>query len=144
MVRTLVFPLGSSLRQPNNSLSHRVAALMIKPGEARDRLTQGIFISDDANDITGCLEDALAKSVKAEPIQRHLRADGLVKPDLIDYQQWIDELVAERHITDEQAAILLDSQSATRRVIMVDEFTPEQMGKVIGKKKRVVNKKANK
>ena len=144
VVRTLVFPLGSSLRQPNNSLSHRVAALMIKPGEARDRLTQGIFISDDANDITGCLEDALAKSVKAEPIQRHLRADGLVKPDLIDYQQWIDELVAERHITDEQAAILLDSQSATRRVIMVDEFTPEQMGKVIGKKKRVVNKKANK
>ncbi len=144
VVRALVFPLGSSLRQPNNSLSHRVAALMIKPGEARDRLTQGIFISDDANDITGCLEDALVKSVKAEPIQRHLRADGLAKPDLIDYQQWIDELVAEKHITEEQATTLLDAQSATRKAIMVDDFTPEQMGQVISKKKRVVKKKAKK
>lgn len=144
VVRALVFPLGSSLRQPNNSLSHRVAALMIKPGEARDRLTQGIFISKDANDITGCLEDALEKSVKAEPIQRHLRAEGLTKSGLVDFKQWIEELVAEKHITDEQAEILLDAQAATRKVIMVDEFKPDEMGMVAPKKKRAVNKKSDK
>jgi acyl-CoA dehydrogenase len=141
IIRAIVFPLGSSLRQPNNSLSHRVAALMIKPGEARDRLTQGIFNSDDKNDITGCLEDALLKSMRAEPIQRHLRAAGLFKPDLVDYQQWVAGLVAENHITGDQASILIDSEVATRNVIMVDEFTPEQMFPTVAKKKRVKKKK---
>ena len=141
LIRAIVFPLGSSLRQPNNSLSHRVAALMIKPGEARDRLTDGIYINGDENDITGCLEDALLKSISAEPIQRHLRAAGLFKPDLVDYTDWVSELVAENHITGDQASILNDAQIATRKVIMVDEFTPEQMVAVAPKKKRAKKKK---
>ena len=140
VVRMIVFPLGLSLRAPNNSLSHRVAALLIKPGEARDRLSHGIHISHDRDDITGCLEDALEKSVKAEPIMRHLRAEGQAKSDLQDYAQWIDELLAENHLTDEEAEVLLTSHSATRKVIMVDEFTPEQMGKTSVKKSKAPRK----
>ncbi len=147
LVRSIVFPLGTSLRQPNNSLSHRVAALMIKPGEARDRLTEGLYISDDPDDVTGCLEDALSKRVIAEPIERRLRAEGQVKSDLQSDQQWLESLCADGFVTKEEAEILKAAQIATRKVIMVDDFSPEQMGKTATKKaktksnvKRVIKK----
>jgi len=130
LVRTILFPLGQSLRQPNDSLSHRVAALLIKPGKARDRLTQGIFISDDANDITGCLEDALVKVIQAEPIERRLRAKDQVKSDLQCYQQWIDDLLELDLVSAEESEILLVAQAATRKIIMVDDFTPQELNKI--------------
>jgi acyl-CoA dehydrogenase len=130
LVRTILFPLGQSLRQPNDSLSHRVAALLIKPGKARDRLTQGIFISDDANDITGCLEDALVKVIQAEPIERRLRANDQVKSDLQSYQQWIDDLLELDLVSAEESEILLVAQAATRKIIMVDDFTPHELNKI--------------
>ena len=128
LVRTIIFPLGLSLRQPNDSLSHRVAALLVKPGKARDRLTQGIYISDDPDDITGCLEDALKKVILAEPIERRLRANEQVKSDLQSYRQWIDEMVRMDFISSADAKLLLSAQAATRKVIMVDEFSPQGLG----------------
>ncbi|MCP3688487.1 MAG: acyl-CoA dehydrogenase [Gammaproteobacteria bacterium] len=130
LVRAIVFPLGMNLRQPNHSVSHRVAALLIKPGEARDRLTEGLYISDDADDLTGCLEDALQKCILAEPVERRLRSAGLQKPDLQDYFQWLDSLCADEQLSAAEAEILKNAQIATRKVIMVDDFTAAEMGGV--------------
>jgi acyl-CoA dehydrogenase len=130
VVRVVLFPLGLSLRQPNDFLSHRVAALLIKPGKARDRLTQGIFISNDENDITGCLEDALAKVIRAEPIERRLRTNHQMKSDLQTYQQWLDELLGLDLLSVKEAEILLQAHAATRKVIMVDDFEPQDIAQV--------------
>lgn len=127
LVRVMVFPLGLNLRQPNDSLSHRVASLLIRPGQARDRLTKGIFVSDAADDVTGCLEDALNKVILAEPIERRLRDGGLVKPDTLDYQQWLDKLLADDQVSSEENAQLLAAYIATRNVIMVDDFSREEL-----------------
>jgi acyl-CoA dehydrogenase len=153
IMRHSIFPLGLSLRPPNDSLSHRVASLLLKPGAARDRLTAGIYHSDDADDITGCLEDALHKVIKAEPIERRLRHDHITQPGLEDYSQWINNLLESGQVTTEEADILLQARSATARVVAVDDFTPDQMtgnsgvarstgstGKTV-KKKSVANKK---
>jgi len=130
LVRVVLFPLGLSLRLPNDSLGHRVAALLIKPGKARDRLTRGIFISDDENDITGCLEDALLKVIKAEPIERRLRANQQEKSDLQSYQQWLEELSGLDLLTAKEVEILLQAHAATRKVIMVDDFEPHEIARV--------------
>ena len=122
IVRHVIFPLGLSLRLPNDSLSHRVASILIRPGEARDRLTAGIYTSTDPDDITGCLEDALHKVIEAEPIERRLRHDKLNQYGLEDYRQWIDRLQASGQVSAEEADILLQARSATRRVVMVDDF----------------------
>jgi acyl-CoA dehydrogenase len=148
IVRHLIFPLGLSLRPPNDSLGHRVAALLLKPGEARDRLTAGIYHSDDPNDITGCLEDALHKVIKAEPIERRLRHDQITQHGLEDYPQWVNNLLGSGQVSAEEADILLQARSATTRVVMVDDFTPDQMvnksgiAKPAGSSKRAVKKKA--
>ena len=126
-VRLIIFPLGLSLRLPNDSLGHRVASMLIKPGVARDRLTEGIYFSDDKDDVTGCLEDALLKVVQAEPIERRLRTGRQVKSDLQSYPQWIESLVEQQIITEGEAEILQAARTATRKAIMVDDFTPQEL-----------------
>lgn len=126
-VRMIIFPLGLNLRLPNDSLSHRVSALLIKPGDTRNRLTSAIYHSDDINDITGCLEDALIKVVKAEPIERRLRHREIFQSELLDYEEWVDGLMKAEKITREEAEILKLAHVATRNVIMVDDFTTTEM-----------------
>ena len=141
LVRHTIFPLGLNLRQPNDSLRHRVAALVIRPGGARDRLTAGIYNTDDPNDITGCLEDALHKVIKAEPIERRLRHDELEQHGLEDYPQWIERLKQSDQVSAEEADILLQARSATARVIKVDDFTTDEMTNKIGATKKAAPKK---
>ncbi len=127
LIRGVVFPLGLSLRYPNDSLGHRVAAMMLKPGEARDRLTKGLFISFDQQDITGKLEDALIKVIAADPIEKRLRSQKQVKPDLLDYAEWLDRLLADKVIDEQEQQTLLAAHQATRDVIDVDEFKPGEL-----------------
>jgi acyl-CoA dehydrogenase len=127
VLRHSIFPLGLSLRQPNDSLGHRVASLLIRPGAARDRLTAGIYFSDDPDDITGCLEDALHKVIAAEPIERRLRHEGVQKHGLEDYRQWIDDLASSGQLTVEEADTLLQARLATIKVVRVDEFEPGEL-----------------
>ena len=127
IVRHSIFPLGLSLRQPNDALGHRVASLLIRPGAARDRLTDGIYISDDPDDITGCLEDALKKVIRAEPVERRLRHERITQPGLEDFAQWIASLRAAGQVDAEEAEILLQAREATARVVRVDDFESAQL-----------------
>ena len=127
LIRHSIFPLGLSLRQPNDSLGHRVASLLIRPSEARDRLTAGIYVTDDPEDITGCLEDALHKVILAEPIERRLRREELGQHGLENHAQWVERLLADGQLTDAEADILTQARLATERVVRVDDFTPEEL-----------------
>ena len=127
LLRPLIFPLGLSLRPPNDMLCHRVASLLIRPGEARDRLTAGIYLSDDPQDITGCLEDALSRVIAAEPLERRLRHEQLEREGLEDPATWVARLRAAGQIDADEAELLLQSQAATRRVIMVDDFDTAEL-----------------
>ena len=127
LLRQLVFPLGLSLRPPSDPLSHRVASLLIRPGEARDRLTAGIYVNDDPADITGCLEDALHKVIAVEPLERRLRHDELEQHGLEDHAQWVARLCADGHISDAEAEMLSEAREATIRVISVDDFSPGEL-----------------
>jgi len=127
IIRHSIFPLGLSLRLPNDSLGHRVASLLIRPGAARDRLTDGIYITDDPDDITGCLEDALHKVIRAEPIERRLRHEKLQQHGLEDYSQWVARLKTDEQVSSDEAEILLQAREATMKVVRVDDFTPQQL-----------------
>ncbi len=126
-LRHTIFPLGLSLRQPNDALGHRVASLLIRPGAARDNLTQGIYISDDPDDITGCLEHGLEDVVEAEPLARGLRHDQLTQDARDSFSQWVDRLREADHVSDAEAELLLQARAATDRVVRVDDFAPDEM-----------------
>jgi len=93
---------------------------MMEPSEARDRLTDGIFVSRDPADITGCLEHALERVLAAEPVERKLR-DRKIKTAA--------EGLAQGVISESEMALLDDAAEATRTAIMVDDFAPGEIGK---------------
>jgi acyl-CoA dehydrogenase len=90
-------------------------------------LTDGIYITDDPEDITGCLEDALHKVIKAEPIERRVRRGSLQQHGLEDYAQWVERLKVAEQVSSDEADILLQARKATMKVVRVDDFTPEQL-----------------
>ncbi len=127
LLRLAVFPLGLSLRQPNDFLGHRVAALVIRPGAVRDRLTRGIFLSMEESDITGRLEVALRKVIAAEPVEKRLRAAGQVKPERQDWLDWYRQLREQGVIDEEDEKRLREAREATLEVIAVDAFEPGEL-----------------
>ena len=122
ILRGVIFPLGRRFRTPNDRLGHKVAKVLLQPGESRDRLTHGIYNSADPDDVTGCLEVAMQLVIQADEVERELRDKGFRKPDTVDYDTWVGELSAKGELSSEQADLLRRAWQATYKVIMVDDF----------------------
>ncbi len=121
-LRFMVFPLGRRYRTPNDRLGQRVARLLLKPSKARDRLISGLYDCEDPTDITGKLEYAMKKVVLAEPVEKILRHNEAKCPVGTSVESWLQGLVTQGAIDEEQAALYLDAEKATQEVIMVDDF----------------------
>ncbi|MBI4807867.1 MAG: acyl-CoA dehydrogenase [Nitrosomonadales bacterium] len=128
VLRAMIFPLGQWRQPPDDRIGHQVASLLLKPGAARDRLTAGMFISPDEKDAVGALEAALASTLACEPLQAELekaRKEGKIKAR--EELQQIAE-ARELGLIDAEQALQLERDYALRRkVIMVDDFAPEQL-----------------
>ena len=91
---------------------------------ARDRLTAGIYLSDDPDDILGCLEDTLRKVIEASPIRRRLRKADHAPPPGVSHNAWLEGLLKEGVITQSESDILGGAYTATMKAIAVDDFEP--------------------
>jgi len=128
LMRLVAFPLGARMRPASDRLARTAVALVLEPGEARDRLTREIFVSHDANDPTGLLEHALPKVVAAEDAQRKLER-AVRKGEIKRYhgRDWIGEAVSKGIVTAAEAVQLREAEDLTARVIAVDHFDPEEL-----------------
>ncbi len=128
ILRALAFPTGVGAPPPSDRLGSDVARILLEPGEARDRLTAGIFVPDDAADPAAVLEKALAATVAAEPAEALLRAarrEGRL-PDLKG-EELLREAVARGALSEAQAATIRAADAARREAIRVDAFPPEEL-----------------
>ncbi len=127
-LRLLIFPLGRCLAPPSDELGHQISKLLMQPGPARDRLTAGMFISGDENDAVGALEAALHSTLACEPIQARVdeaRKAGQLKD--LDELLRISEARDKGVISIDDALLLERDYALRRKVIMVDDFAPEQL-----------------
>ncbi|MDO6459700.1 acyl-CoA dehydrogenase [Granulosicoccaceae sp. 1_MG-2023] len=120
-LRAVIFPLGRRYRTPNDQLGHRVAQVILEPGEARDRLTGGLYVTTDPDDAAGRVEDAFLKVVEAGPVEKKLRALNFRPGPTEDAGAALTALVTEGRLTQEEADCYRLAQEAVRRVIMVDD-----------------------
>ena len=123
LLRRLIFPLGKCAVPPSDEIGHQVASLMLQPGEARDRLTRGMFIPKDENDAVGALEAALLSTLKCEPIQAVIgkaRKEGKIHSR--DEQEQVVEAGKLGIVTAEQVMMLERDYALRRKVIMVNDF----------------------
>lgn len=122
LLRGIVFPLGRRYRTPNDRLTTQAAELLLAPSEARDRLTEGAYISNDPNDVTGCLDYALECTIAAAEAHRKVRKSRENCPYDANYETWMQQLVAKGIIDNNEAELLVKADKAAYKVIMVDDF----------------------
>ncbi len=128
LLSILVFPLGRGFSPPSDHLGHQIATLLMQPGAVRDRLTAGIYIPDDEQDAVGALEAALTSTLICEPLQVKLQeARKAGKLNALEELLRIAEARDQDIISAEEALQLERDYALRRKVIMVDDFAPEQL-----------------
>jgi acyl-CoA dehydrogenase len=128
LLRGLIFPLGKRLAPPSDLLGHQVSSLLLQPGAVRDRLTEGMYLPTNENDAVGALEAALASTLNCEPIQAKIEAAkkaGTVKS--LEESQRIAEALDKGVIGGNEAKQLERDYTLRRKVIMVDDFSTEEL-----------------
>jgi acyl-CoA dehydrogenase len=127
VLRFMVFPLGKPFSPPTDELEHQIARLMLAPGDARDRLTAGIYMPTVKDEPLNILEQALQRAVSCEATEAKLRT--AIKSGQIPAQEEesIEVALKQRIITSTELEILKKMGDLRRRVIMVDDF-PSDFG----------------
>jgi len=123
LLRRAVFPFGRHFAAPSDRLGHLVAQVILAPGEARERLTRGVFVPTATDQALGRIEDALPKVIAAEPHERKLQrfADGRAVIGG-DWGPVINEAIGAGVLTQAEAELVQAAQAARRAVIEVDSF----------------------
>ena len=125
IIRAVVFPLGRRRTPPSDNLGHKVARVLMSPSVTRDGISEGIYISNDPEDITGRIDDALIRVMAAAPVRSRLRKDAVAKrSDQQSFEQWLKQLKDDRHIDDAEALSLQLAETTVDAVIQVDDFAP--------------------
>lgn len=129
LMRLLTLPLGRYIGIANDSLGHKVASLLLQPSEARDRLTEGMFISQNPDGPIHMLEDALPKVIAAEPLERKMRKalkEGVIQGH--NTEELIASGIAQGVIDQNEADVIHAAEAARDNVIQVDDFSPYELG----------------
>lgn len=123
LLRALVFPTGAPYTAPRDGVDHAAAQVLLTPGDARDRLTHGIFTTDSPAFRQGEIEAAFSHAAKVGPIEKTLREArraGLLAAK--DYALQATEAQAGGIITAEEVQALKRMIDLRRRAISVDSF----------------------
>ena len=119
----IVFPLTKPYHRADDALGHQVAKLTLTPSETLDRLSAGIFISDDKNNATGRIEHALTLVLDTKPLQDKL-SDAFKQGRLASRDRDAYEQAREKNIiTDNEYTLLVEAEAAIQNAIKVDEFS---------------------
>jgi acyl-CoA dehydrogenase len=125
-LRFAVFPLGTPFRPAKDRHNHRAAKLVLEPGAARDRLTDGMYHGKGETDPTGVLEAAFLATIACEPIEKKLRE--AVKSGALAVRSGVETAAVARErgiLSAEEHALWQRKEALRRQVIRVDDFPPD-------------------
>lgn len=143
-LRRIVFPWGRPQSLPSDQLGQDVARLLINPGATRDRLTAGCHLPATADEPVGAIEQALAATLEAEPIESKIREfekrGALEGNPQANVRDLADAVFAAGGITAEEYAVVKRRNTLRDTVVKVDDF-PFDLG-ITGAVKPVAERKA--
>lgn len=126
IVKLIVFPLGLRYSPPSDKNVKAVAQLLLQESEARDRLTEGVFISD-RDDATGRVNKAFHLVLEAEAAEVAIKNALKVSVNFENYEGLVKRATESGVITEEQATMVRLAQQASALVIAVDDFPAKQV-----------------
>ena len=126
LLRALVFPFGRREVPPSDRLGHRVAAILMAPNEARERLGEWAYLTPNANNVIGRMNALLPDVIAAEPIERKFaKARGQLTS--LDASAQLAEAEQLGAITADERKLLERVRAATAEFIAVDDFDPAEL-----------------
>lgn len=122
LVKWLIFPYGSPYRPPSDETSKAIADILLTENDARDRLVDGVYISDQ-EDASGQVHTAFHLVLTAAQAENAVRNALKQSVTWENHQELVQKAVESGVITEEQATTVRLAQEATRAVIEVDAFS---------------------
>jgi len=124
LARLIVFPIGLTYKATADSIGPRITEVILQPGNARDRLTDGVYVPDDPDQALARLDATLEKVIAAEVIESRIRKDlaQISLPDSADELARVQAAQDHGLINDMEASVLRAAIEARREVITVDHF----------------------
>lgn len=131
LLKWLIFPLGQHFAKPKDYLNHKIAQLLMAPTQTRERLAEGAFISPVKENVLADIQDALLKTIAAEPVEKTIKSamqDGIITGHTLVEQA--QSALSKQVISLEQFDLLMQADEARKKVIAVDDFATEELARV--------------
>jgi len=123
LFNAIIFPFTKPYQQPGDNLGHKVARVALSPSETLNRLSAGIYESNDKDDATGRITHAFDLVINTEELQHKLRdayKDGRISSrDRDAYLEAKDKNI----ISENEYNLLIEAEAAIQNAIKVDEFS---------------------
>jgi acyl-CoA dehydrogenase len=128
LLRALIFPFGKPYDPPGERLIHQTASLLLADSPVRDRLTEGVYVTEQPDDPTGRIEFAFKAVLAAAPVEAKMRlAQKQGRLPAGDPNAVWEQALARGVIGPEEARLLEAAERARLAAIAVDEFRPEEL-----------------
>lgn len=127
ILKLWLFPLGKPCKKPSDKLAISIAKHMMQPSKIREALSRHCYIGKSKNDPIFRIEYAFQAVIAAESAVKKLNL-ALKKGELSKvhhYHDILEDAVAQKIISDEDAKRLLRAHEATEDAIQVDSFSPD-------------------
>jgi acyl-CoA dehydrogenase len=128
-MRVVIFPRGRTYSAASDRLGRAIVEPLMMPSATRDRLVSGIYRTIEPGNPLGLLQEALELAVRAEPLEKRVRVEGVKTGRItaLDLPGQIDQALAIGLIDATEAALLRDYDRKVMHLIDVDDFAPEEL-----------------
>ena len=123
LMRRMVFPLGFNFLPASDEESKAAVRLVMEPGAVRERLTRGLVVKNETNEVAIAMETAFVKSVETEPLVKKLdraEREGKIKRAL--GRDWLAEACSQGILTKQEAEQLREADKYIAKIVAVDDF----------------------
>jgi acyl-CoA dehydrogenase len=126
-LKFIIMPFGKRYQRPSDKLDHSIAKILQTPCSARTRLGDGQYMARIPGSLMGDLEQTLENVIAAEPIYDKVCKAAKQHLPFTQLDQVADKGLALGVITEEQAALLRETELGRLRTINVDDFDPSEL-----------------
>ncbi|MBU3005232.1 acyl-CoA dehydrogenase FadE [Paraglaciecola arctica] len=134
-LKLIIMPFGKKYKRPSDDIEHKIATLLQTPSEARTRLGAGQFLSRVEGSLMGDLEQTLDNVLAAEPIYNKVCKAAKEYLPFTELDKVADRGLELQVITEEQAALLRETEKGRLRTINVDDFDQSEIVHKVEKEK---------
>jgi acyl-CoA dehydrogenase len=121
-------PLGNLREKPRDHLGHKLAQMMTEPNETRSRLTRLAYKEPGKNCPLGRMEEVFKKVCAVEDLEKKvMKAVKEHRITSLSFMEQIAEAFKLNILSDTEAKQLEEAELGRQEVIVVDDFTDEDL-----------------